>query len=253
MEAKEWNNTSKPTFQNHSPFCIARLKKDIQEVYTNPLPLMFVAPEEDDITTIHSIICGPEGTPYEGGFFYFFIKIPEDYPLRPPKVTFKTTDHQSVRFNPNFYENGTVCLSILGTWSGPEWTAAQTLQSVLLSIQSLMNSNPLGNEPGLNVEVASLESRKYNSFVQHETIRVAVLDILEGKVELPPVLYAFVKSWFRENLEFYEETIKANLHQDGQIMSNFFQLKTTKYKYKSLLERLQCVKDSKMNRQTINS
>jgi len=233
-------STTKSTFENHSPFCIARLKNDMQEIYQNPLPLIFIAPEEENITTIHSIICGPEGTPYEGGFFYFLIKVPEDYPLVPPNVMFMTTDCQNVRFNPNFYANGKVCLSILGTWPGPKWTAAQTIQSVLLSIQSLMNDTPLGNEPNLNIESMLLESNEYNNHIQHETIRVAVLNTLEGKVEMPPVLFAFAKSCFNENLKFYEDVIKANMHRDEELMKCFFQPnKIMKYKYKSLLERLQ--------------
>ena len=34
------------------------------------------------------------------------------------------------------------------TWSGPAWSPAQSLSSVLISIQSLMNENPYHNEPG---------------------------------------------------------------------------------------------------------
>ena len=34
------------------------------------------------------------------------------------------------------------------TWSGPAWTAAQSLLSVLVSIQSLLNEKPYHNEPG---------------------------------------------------------------------------------------------------------
>ena len=34
------------------------------------------------------------------------------------------------------------------TWPGPAWTAAQSLLSVLVSIQSLMNERPYHNEPG---------------------------------------------------------------------------------------------------------
>lgn len=30
-----------------------------------------------------------------------------------------TTGGGKVRFNPNLYNNGKVCLSLLGTWSGP--------------------------------------------------------------------------------------------------------------------------------------
>ena len=53
-----------------------------------------------------------------------------------------------VRFNPNFYNNGKICLSILHTWAGPRWSASQTLTSLLCSIQSLMTEKPYQNEPG---------------------------------------------------------------------------------------------------------
>ena len=59
-----------------------------------------------------------------------------------------TTSNGTVRFNPNLYRNGKVCLSILGTWEGPAWLPSQSIASVLMSIQSLMNNNPYFNEPG---------------------------------------------------------------------------------------------------------
>ena len=34
------------------------------------------------------------------------------------------------------------------TWSGPAWSPAQSLSSVLISIQSLLNEKPYHNEPG---------------------------------------------------------------------------------------------------------
>ena len=36
----------------------------------------------------------------------------------------------------------------LSTWSGPSWSAAQSLLSILLSIQSLLCEKPYHNEPG---------------------------------------------------------------------------------------------------------
>ena len=62
-----------------------------------------------------------------------------------------TTNGGRTRFNPNIYRDGKVCLSILGTWRGEpgeNWSSAQGLESVLLSIQSLMSPNPYENEPG---------------------------------------------------------------------------------------------------------
>ena len=79
--------------------------------------------------------------------FIFDIEMPKDYPISPPKVKFINLNGQ-VRFHPNLYKCGKVCLSILNTWHGPGWTSVQTLSSVLLSIQSLMNEHPIQNEPG---------------------------------------------------------------------------------------------------------
>ena len=49
-----------------------------------------------------------------------------------------------MRFNPNLYNCGKVCLSLLGTWSGPGWDPkTSTLLQVLISIQSLIMVAPL--------------------------------------------------------------------------------------------------------------
>jgi ubiquitin-conjugating enzyme E2 Z len=57
---------------------------------------------------------GPFDTPYEGGYFYFILRFPPDYPYSPPRVKFMTTAGGTVRFNPNLYADGKVCLSVLG-------------------------------------------------------------------------------------------------------------------------------------------
>ncbi len=65
-------------------------------------------------------------------------------------VKLLTTGQGAVRFNPNLYNSGHVCLSLLGTWSGPGWDAQNsTLLQVLVSLQSLvMVPDPYYNEPG---------------------------------------------------------------------------------------------------------
>lgn len=64
------------------------------------------------------IIFGSEGTPYEHGAFLYTINLLDTYPNEPPKVNLETTGGHRVRFNPNLYESGYVCLSLLGTWTG---------------------------------------------------------------------------------------------------------------------------------------
>jgi ubiquitin-protein ligase len=56
--------------------------------------------------------------PYYGGSYFFHILIPASYPSTSPKVQFMTTGEGTVRFNPNLYNCGKVCLSLLGTWAG---------------------------------------------------------------------------------------------------------------------------------------
>lgn len=68
-------------------------------------------------------------------------------------VQLRTTGGGRVRFNPNLYACGKVCLSLLGTWQagqGESWSAdASTTFQVLISIQSLI----LVDEPYFNGEL----------------------------------------------------------------------------------------------------
>lgn len=83
-------------------------------LFTDPPPGIFVVADESNLRILHVLIIGPNDTPYEGGLFYFFLKCPNDYPMQPPKVKLMTTDGGKVRFNPNFYDCGKICVSILG-------------------------------------------------------------------------------------------------------------------------------------------
>ena len=98
------------------------------------------------------LITGPEDTSYENGFYLFDFTFPSDYPHKPPKCLYLTTQGNS-RMNPNLYANGYVCLSLLGTWSGPSWTSCNTLTSICMSLRALvLNSKPIQNEPSFEKE-----------------------------------------------------------------------------------------------------
>ena len=135
----------------------------------------------------HALILGPPNTPYALGMFHFDMKFPQDYPNSPPKVQITTTSGGHVRFNPNLYSNGKVCLSILGTWraehSGEQWSAAQSVQSILLSIQSLLHDAPYHNEPSFERDDGSGDPQRYNEKIYHETLRVAVCEVMQDTLE----------------------------------------------------------------------
>uniref|UniRef100_G3SYH0 Ubiquitin-conjugating enzyme E2 Z n=1 Tax=Loxodonta africana TaxID=9785 RepID=G3SYH0_LOXAF len=223
--------------------------RDIMSIYKEPPPGMFVVPDTVDMTKgIHALITGPFDTPYEGGFFLFVFRCPPDYPIHPPRVKLMTTGNNTVRFNPNFYRNGKVCLSILGTWTGPAWSPAQSISSVLISIQSLMTENPYHNEPGFEQERHPGDSKNYNECIRHETIRVAVCDMMEGKCPCPEPLRGVMEKSFLEYYDFYEVACKDRLHLQGQTMQDPFGEKRGHFDYQSLLMRLGLIRQKVLER-----
>ena len=116
-----------------------RLYKDIEELQKNPIDNVYIWFDESDITKLLLMIIGPENTPYENGYFILSCTITKDFPWKPPLIKYLSTNG-NIRFHPFLYENGKVCLSILGTWAGPQWTSAISLKSLFISIQSILNN-----------------------------------------------------------------------------------------------------------------
>jgi ubiquitin-protein ligase len=134
-------------------------------------------------------ISGPKDTPYENGIFEFHSAFPSNYPNSEPKVLINTTGGGSIRFNPNLYNCGKVCLSLLGTWSGQEgekWNPkTSTFLQVIVSIQSLiLVENPYFNEPGwerdMHTTAGQTRSKEYNEPLQIGTIKWAINDMLKN-------------------------------------------------------------------------
>ena len=75
---------------------------------------MLIPPACQDL--LSALIKGPTRTPYEDGLFLFDIQLPNIYPAVPP--LFSYLSQVSGRLNPNLYDNGKVCVSLLGTWIG---------------------------------------------------------------------------------------------------------------------------------------
>ncbi len=90
-----------------------------------------------------------------------------------------------MRFNPNLYNCGKVCLSLLGTWSGPGWNPQEsTLLQVLVSIQSLiLVPDPYFNEPGYDMTrgtwLGNSQSNCYNDNIRTQTLRFAILEAMQ--------------------------------------------------------------------------
>ena len=148
---------------------------------------------------LRACIVGPAGTPYDGGLFFFDIFLPAQFPAVPPMVQLLTTGSGRVRFNPNLYDCGKVCLSLLGTWAGPGWIPNKsTLIQVLVSIQSLiLVEQPYFNEPSyeqcIGTPQGERQSKDYNTVIRRGTVAHAILAPLRSP---PPFFEEVVAAHF---------------------------------------------------------
>ncbi|XP_034960437.2 (E3-independent) E2 ubiquitin-conjugating enzyme isoform X2 [Zootoca vivipara] len=144
---------------------------------------------EDRMDLFSALVKGPTRTPYEDGLFLFDIQLPNIYPAVPP--LFRYLSQCSGRLNPNLYDNGKVCVSLLGTWIGKgteRWTSKSSLLQVLISIQGLILVNePYYNEAGFDSDRGLQEgyenSRCYNEMALIRVVQ-SMMQLLRKPVEV---------------------------------------------------------------------
>ncbi|KAH9822469.1 ubiquitin-conjugating enzyme/RWD-like protein [Melampsora americana] len=140
---------------------------------TSEEEVMFVAGpvSESDFFIWEALIAGPEDTPFEGGIFTAILTFPRDYPLSPPKMTFKPP-----LLHPNVYTNGEVCISILHPpgddpnqyeSASERWSPVQSVEKILLSVISMLAEPNI--ESGANIECCKLfreDKKQYENSVR---------------------------------------------------------------------------------------
>lgn len=239
------SNSSKMMFADS----MKRLLKDVKQIIKNPLTEngIYYIHDETDYTKGYAMIVGPPDTPYFGGYYFFQFKYPRDYPFSPPKVKYLTNDGYT-RFNPNLYKCGKVCVSILNTWEGDQWSACQTISSVLLTLCSLLNDSPLENEPGQTKQ--NRDFIPYNKSIQYKNIEYAVCYLLEhyntnAVNESMKMFYPIMKERFLSNydklLEFVEKMV-----QEENISSQYVHIygMMTRINYSTLADKLKQLKEA---------
>ena len=134
---------------------------------------------------LSALISGPADTPYAHGLYMFDVSLGGTYPQSPPVVRIATNGDGKVRFNPNLYSDGFVCLSIINTWeSSPEemWIpATSSLLQVFLSIQSLvMDNSILQKEPNYEGFLDSDPGNQvYSAVVKYNNVKYAMRKMIE--------------------------------------------------------------------------
>lgn len=143
---------------------------------TNPkkaIPSFHISLIDDDIYHWNvGVMILSEDSPYHGGYFKAKMDFPYDYPFSPP--TFRFTP---AIFHPNVYRDGNTCISILhrpgditsGEPDRETWNPVQSVESVLISIVSLLSDPNINSPANLDAAVAWRKDRAtYNRQVAEE-------------------------------------------------------------------------------------
>jgi len=116
-----------------------RLQKELGDLQKTPPPGLQLG----DVSNLQRwtvTIVGAKETIYEGDTFVLQFTFPNQYPLEAPEVIFTGTN---IPKHPHIYSNGHICLSILYD----QWSPALSVQSVCLSILSMLSSSTSMERP----------------------------------------------------------------------------------------------------------
>lgn len=200
-----------------APQASKRVRKDIERVQQELSGQgIWYWMDEANFLKGKAMIKGPPDTPYEGCLLVFSVQFPNDYPFSPPKVLFLTSDGRT-RFHPNLYVEGKVCLSILGTYSGPSWSGTQSLSSVLMSILALLDNNPLAHEPCYaQGTLLDARHRDYAEFVEHQMVLLMVESVKKFEKGKYPLWDEF-EDEVKEQMSSVKEVLAKKIHAREQI------------------------------------
>ncbi|KAI9840588.1 MAG: Ubiquitin-conjugating enzyme E2 11 [Sclerophora amabilis] len=142
IDGEQSSKLSSPSRRQDTLGVTKRLQTELMQLMMSSTPGISAFPDGDgNLLSWTGTICGPEETHYEGLILKLSFDFPPAYPYAPPTVLFKTPI-----YHPNVDFSGRICLDILKD----KWSAVYNVQSVLLSLQSLLgepnNASPLNGQ-----------------------------------------------------------------------------------------------------------
>ncbi|KAI0094796.1 hypothetical protein BDY19DRAFT_914675 [Irpex rosettiformis] len=168
---------------------LGRLNKEYRVLESSLPETILVRVYEDRTDLLRCLIIGPENTPYEDAPFVIDWMLDSNFPHSPPIAHFLSWTNGNGRVNPNLYEEGKVCLSILGTWAGDKneiWSASRSsLLQAFVSIQGLvLVKEPWFCEPAYE-KLRGTEEGIVNSRLYSEKAYVLSRGFVRRALEIP--------------------------------------------------------------------
>ncbi|RAO64484.1 uncharacterized protein BHQ10_000496 [Talaromyces amestolkiae] len=146
-----------------------RISKELAELMeTPPAGISVQLADESDVYKWKVSMKGPEGTPYQGGTFLVNLTLPNEYPFKPPTVSFATKIYHP---NVSNDDKGSMCLGML---KSDEWKPSSRIAAVLeFARQLLVEPMPDDAVEGRIAEQYSNDRKRFEEVARDWTRRYA--------------------------------------------------------------------------------
>eukprot|EP01134_Creolimax_fragrantissima_P003130 CFRG3130T1 len=139
-----------------------RVQKELRNFLEHPPPGLFLQ-DDYDLKRWTIAFKGAKGTVYDDENYALQFQFSPKYPFEPPEVIFTGN---AIPVHPHVYSNGHICLNILYD----QWTPALSVQSICLSIVSMLSSAKKKELPPDNAQYvrAARKSPKDTLWAYHD-------------------------------------------------------------------------------------
>lgn len=201
---------------------VTRIAKELEELITNPPDYIYVDYNDDDLSTIEVLFIGPRYTPYSRMFFRFRVRFGEEYPIKPPKITFESSYGRKI--HPNIFPGGWICLSTLNTDENAGWAPSIRLSALLVTIYSMLSEEMIKTD---NTHTHD-KSSEFFPAVMYDCFYITRRLLHE---EQNPKFRQIMTEYVDRHREWYIRKLERLSEQhDGKVLPNYYENYTADFK-----------------------
>jgi len=154
-----------------NPSAIKNVSRELYALERTPLDDIQIIINETNLADVQAWIRGPDGTPYENGYFKVKLLLTKEFPTVAPKGLFVTK-----MFHPNVAANGEICVNTLKK----DWKSDLGIGHILLTIKCLLIApNP---DSALNEEAGKMLLEAYEDYAKRARLHTSI-HAQSGKAE----------------------------------------------------------------------